>query len=78
MKKVEIKKKLIEEINSSTNMDLLEEFYHFLNLENEIQETYKLDDEQRSAISEARDQIKNSNCLSNEEANKEIEKILNL
>lgn len=77
MKTVEIKKKLIEEINSSTNMDLLKEFYHFLSLENEIQETYKLDDEQRSAVSEARDQIKNGNLLNNEDANKEIEKILN-
>lgn len=77
MKTVEIKKKLIEEINSSTNMDLLKEFYHFLNLENEIQETYKLGDEQRSVISEARDQIKNGNLLNNEDANKEIEKILN-
>lgn len=39
MKTIEIKKKLINEINLSKNKGLLEEFYRFLNLENEIQET---------------------------------------
>lgn len=77
MKTIEIKKKLINEINLSTNKDLLEEFYRFLNLENEIQEIYKLNAGQISAIAEAREQIKNGDCLSNEKANQEIDEWLN-
>ena len=77
MKTIEIKKKLINEINLSKNKGLLEEFYHFLNLENEIQETYKLNMEQVSAIAEARKQIENDDFLTNEQANQEIEEWLN-
>lgn len=73
MKTIEIKKKLINEINLSKNKNLLEEFYRFLNLENEIEETYKLNTEQKSAITEARQQIENGNYLSNEQANQEID-----
>ena len=72
MKTIEIKKKLINEINLSKNKNLLEEFYRFLNLENEFEKTYKLNKEQKSAIVEARDQIKNGDSLTNEEANQEI------
>lgn len=61
MKTIEIKQKLIDEIKLSKNKDLLEEFYCFLNLENEMQETYKLNEEQKAAVTEARDQIKNEN-----------------
>lgn len=77
MKTREIKKKLIDEINLSKNEDLLEEFYHFLNRENEIQETYKLNAEQKNAIAEAREQIKNDDYLTSEQANQEIEEWLN-
>lgn len=77
MNTIEIKKKLIDEIHLSKNKNLLEEFYRFLNLENEIQETYKLNYEQNSAISEAREQIKNGDYLNNEQANQEIDKWLN-
>lgn len=77
MKTIEIKKKLINEINLSKNKNLLEEFYHFLNLENEIQETYKLNTEQNAAIAEAREQIKNDDCLTNDQADQEIEEWLN-
>jgi hypothetical protein len=77
MKTIEIKKKLINEINLSKNKGLLEEFYRFLNLENEIQETYKLNTEQKSAIAEAREQIENGDYLTNEQANQDIEEWLN-
>ncbi len=76
MKTIEIKKKLIDEINLSENRDLLEEFYRFLNLENEIQETYKLSKEQNNAITEARNQIRNGDYITNEQANQEIDKWL--
>ena len=74
MRTAEIKKKLIDKINLSDNKNLLEDFYNFLTLENEIQDTYKLDGEQKSAIQEARNQIKNGDYLTNEEANHEIDK----
>lgn len=77
MKTIEIKKKLIEEINLSNNKDLLEELYRFLNLENEMQETYKLDNEQISAVAEAREQIKKGEYLTNDDANQEIDEWLN-
>jgi len=77
MKTIEIKKKLINEINISNNKNLLEEFYRFLNLENEIEETYKLSAEQNAAIAEAREQIKNGDYLTNEKANQEIDEWLN-
>jgi len=77
MKTIEIKKKLINEINLSKNKNLLEEFYRFLNLENEIEETYKLNSQQKSAIAEAREQIKNGDYLTNEQATQEIDEWLN-
>jgi len=77
MKTIEIKKKLINEINISKNKNLLEEFYRFLNLENGIEETYKLSAEQNAAIAEAREQIKNGDYLTNEKANQEIDEWLN-
>ena len=77
MKTIEIKKKLINEINLSKNKYLLEEFYRLLNLENEIKEIYKLNAEQKSAIAEAREQIKNGDYLTNEQANQEIDEWLN-
>lgn len=77
MKTTEIKKKLINEINLSENKNLLEEFYHFLNLENEIHEIYKLNAEQNSAIVEAREQIRNDQYLTNEKANQEMDEWLN-
>ncbi len=76
MKTVEIRKKLIEEINSSNNKDLLEELYNYLNQENTIQQTYKLSKEQNSAIKEARRQFENGEYLTDEQANQEIEEWL--
>lgn len=77
MKTIEIKRKLINEINQSENKSLLEEFFRFLNLENEIQEAYKLNSEQKSAIAEARKQITQGDYLTNEESNQEIDEWLN-
>ena len=77
MKTVDIKKKLINEINLSNNKGLLEEFYHYLNQDNKHQIPYKLNDDQNAAIEEARTQIKNGDFLTNKEADQDIEKWLN-
>lgn len=77
MKTIEIKRKLINEINLSNNKSLLEGFYRLINIENEVQEIYNLNVEQNSAIIEAREQIKNGDFLTNEEANQDIDEWLN-
>jgi hypothetical protein len=43
----------------------------------ELAETYKLNAEQRSAIAEDREQIKNGDFLTNEQADQEIDEWLN-
>ncbi len=76
MKTAEIREKLIREINSSNNKNLLEELYHYLDQENKIQETYNLSDEQKLTIEEAREQINNGDYLTSKEANQEIDEWL--
>jgi len=77
MKTIEIRKKLIHEINLSNNKNLLEEFYNYLNQENKVRKTYKLSKEQNAAIKEARTLIENGDFLTNEQADQEIEEWLN-
>lgn len=60
----------------SKNKNLLEELYSYLNQENTTQEIYKLSDEQKSTIIEAREQIKNGEYLTNQQAEQEIEEWL--
>ena len=76
MKTTEIKKRLIDEITSLDNRELLEELYRFLNLEKKIEKVYKLNEEQESAVAEAREQIRNGDYLTNDDANDEIDKWL--
>lgn len=76
MRTVEIRKRLIEEINLSSNKNLLEEMYNFLNHDNEIENIYKLSKEQKRAIAESREQVKNGQFLTNEEVDSEIEEWL--
>lgn len=76
MKTAEIREKLIREINSSHNKNLLEELYRYLDRENKTQKTYNLSDEQKLAIEEAREQINNGDYLTSEEANQEIDEWL--
>ncbi|SKB59787.1 hypothetical protein SAMN05660776_1988 [Salegentibacter holothuriorum] len=76
MKTAEIREKLIREINSSDNKNLLEELYRYLDRENKTQKTYNLSDEQKLAIEEAREQINNGDYLTSEEANQEIDEWL--
>ena len=68
----ELRKKVIEEIEKTENEDLLGEVYRLLQCETSDIEIYKLSNDQKEAISEARNQIKNGQFLTDEEANKEI------
>ncbi len=75
MRTVDIRKRLIEEINLSSNKNLLEEMYNLLNHDNDA-DLYKLNKEQKAAISEGREQIKNGKFFTNEQVNDEIEEWL--
>lgn len=77
MSSIELKRRLIEKIQKTENEDLLAEAYRLLELETEDIEIYKLNDEQRKAIAEARQQIANGQFLTDEQANKEIDEWLN-
>lgn len=76
MRTIEIRKRLIEEINSSSNKILLEEMYNFLNKDNATDILYKLSNPQKLAIKIGREQIKNGQSFTNDEVNSEIEKWL--
>jgi len=71
MESMELKKHLIDKIKKSENNHLLEEAYRLLELE--TQAIYKLNDEQKSAVAEAREQIKNGQVLTDDQANQEID-----
>ena len=77
MSTIELRKRLIEKIQKTENDDLLEEAYRLLGLETEDIEIYKLNNDQMEAITEAREQIKNRQFLTDELANKEIDEWLN-
>ena len=73
MSAIELKKRLIDKIQKTDNENLLGEAYRLLELETEDIEIYKLNDEQRKAINEARQQIKNGQFLTDEKSNLEID-----
>jgi len=77
MRTIEIRQRLIEEINSSTNKNLLEEMYNFFSKDNATESVYKLSRVQKLAIEKGREQIKNGQSFSNEDVNSEIDKWLN-
>jgi len=73
MSATELRKKLIEKISVTENEELLGEAYRLLEMETADMGIYKLNDQQIAAISEAKDQIRNGEFLSNEEADREID-----
>ncbi|MGC3945576.1 MAG: hypothetical protein QM762_13835 [Chryseolinea sp.] len=77
MSTIELRRRLIEKkIQKTDNNDLLEETYRLLTIETEDIEKYKLNSDQKSAIIEARQQIKDGHFLSDEQSNKEIDEWL--
>lgn len=77
MSTIELRRRLIDKIQKTENEDLLAEAYRLLELGTEDIETYKLNDDQRKAISEARQQINSGQFLTDEQSNKEIDEWLN-
>lgn len=76
MSTVELRKRLIDKIQKTQDGRILEEVYRLLDLESEDSEIYKLNEEQNKAITIARQQIKNGQFLTEEEANKDIDQWL--
>ncbi len=77
MSTVELRKRLIDKIQKTQDERILEEAFRLLELEAEDIEIYQLNDDQKKAINEARQQIKNGQFLTEEQANKEIDEWLN-
>ena len=73
MSTIELRKRLIDKIQKTDNENLLEEAYRLLELETENIEVYKLTDDQRNAVNEGKQQIKEGKFLTDEQANKEID-----
>ena len=73
MSTIELRKRLIDKIQKTDNENLLEEAYRLLELETENIDVYKLTDDQRKAVNEGKQQIKDGKFLTDEQANKEIE-----
>ena len=76
MSTIELRKRLIDKIQKTENEDLLAEAYRLLELETGDIEMYKLNDDQRKAINEARQQINGGQFLTDEQSNKEIDEWL--
>ena len=72
----ELKKRLIDKIKETDNNNLLEEAFRLLQLESEDIEAYKLSEDQKNAVNEARQQIKNGQFLTDDEGNKDIDEWL--
>lgn len=76
MSTMEMKERLIGRIREIENEDILAEAYRLLGIQDDIQVPYELSTEQKSAIVEARNQIRNGHYLTNEEADNEIDEWL--
>jgi hypothetical protein len=76
MSTIELRKRLIDKIQKTDDENLLEEAYRLLELETESIETYKLNDEQRNAVDQARQQINKGEFLTDKHANQEIDEWL--
>lgn len=77
MSTVELRKRLIDQIQKTENRNLLEEASRLLELEAENIEIYKLTDEQRKVVNEGRQQFKEGKYLTDDQANQETDEWLN-
>ena len=69
---VELKNRLIGKINRTENSEVLEDLIRLLDIEDSELPVYELSAEQKTAISEAREQYVKGNVLTSEQAEKEI------
>jgi hypothetical protein len=76
MSTTELKKILIEKIQLTDDLQLLEKAYRLLEVDDEHAEVFVLSEAQHQAIETARQQIEAGQYLTHEQANKEIDEWL--
>jgi predicted transcriptional regulator len=77
MSTAELKEKLIAQINSTDNDELLSEISTMLYIESKsVNGVYQMSEAEREAVEDGLNQIKNGQWISNEEANRQIEEWL--
>ncbi len=76
MNTLEIRNKLIQEINSSHNDDLLKEMYSFLIKDNETEKLFKLSENHRAIIENSREEVAKGEYFTDEELNADIDQWL--
>lgn len=76
MSSAEIKKQLIEKIQSTEDENLLEEVYRILEMNTQDFDKIMLSDFQKSKIEAGLKDMESGNYISHEEANREIEEWL--
>jgi uncharacterized membrane protein len=76
MTTIELKKKLIKQINNIEDELLLQEVSRLINTGEDESDIYYFTEEESRAIEEAREQYAKGEFLSNEEANKEVDEWL--
>jgi hypothetical protein len=69
---VELKNKLIGKIKRTENSEILEDLIRLFDIEDSELPAYELSVEQKTAISEAREQYSKGKVLTSEQAEKEI------
>jgi predicted transcriptional regulator len=76
MTTIELKKKLIKQINNIEDELLLQEVSRLIDTGEDESDIYYFTEEESRAIEEAREQYAKGEFLSNEEANKEVDEWL--
>jgi hypothetical protein len=77
MSTLELKIRLMEKIDKIEDENLLKEVIRLLELSAGTEDMYILDLDQKAVIAEARNQIKNGQFLTEDQANQEIDEWLN-
>jgi predicted transcriptional regulator len=77
MSTTELKEKLIAQINNTDNDELLSEILTMLYVESRsINGVYQMSEAEQEAVEDGIKQIENGQCVSDEEANRQIEEWL--
>ncbi len=75
MQEKSLKKKLINKIKETDDPSILEEVSNLFELQ-ETDTVYQVNDKQKKAIEEAKEQVKNKETLTNDKADKDIDEWL--
>jgi predicted house-cleaning noncanonical NTP pyrophosphatase (MazG superfamily) len=76
MSTIELKERLIEKIQTTSDSDILEEVYRLLEMEQNDTAIFYFNDEQKKQIDTAQKQVQKGQYFSNLEADKEIDQWL--